>query len=721
MERAISLKSLKSNDLIGREERKLSFLNYSIKKIFNENTSREELLEALRLESITHQNIARAEKKRDSLQRIQKAIERRWEDLKDNPKRMINSVLDRPRKSIIMDRLIEESVDGNTHIVTEGEAIKTIVKDYFHNWTRKRDTNRALLTKWTKFYAPISSVDQAWYQELGREVDIEELGEIISALPNKKVPGQFNLQYEWFKHLPTKRGFIYPIPKTIDWGNNLGITRPITLLEAGLPRDDTQGPIHLINNIMEDARANKKELENIVLTVHGNTDPYKVEDGLDQGDIISSLMWRIFYDPLISRIAKSGLGYIMNECWTNDLYLKTQANINLEVAVAAYVDDTNWFAPDRSSMEQILNIADEFYTMNDIAINKTKSYLIAINTNKNHRELGVTMGEEVLLPVEKDYPIRSLGVYVTESGSKKFQQERMKKLTDYMTFILREKPITDKQAIYIFNAVVIPMLEYNLNDMTLTESECVKITSHFISTIKNKALLARTAPGALLYTKEAYNVVNLWVRQLQMHSSNLLSRLNDKRILGNSMRIRLQHLQNSFWSSQIVTETMDSIKVKRSYSLLNDILIICKQHELTFKLSSDIHKSLLIKGGKVTIEELLQEFDCYSQFRRGLRKRQILFLEQLSSFDRKRLVFWQELKAIQGKCPMSGIRFKYKFMEPEVSNTELWNGEYYEEGQDSIIAVHRIYGRAIKINYRTGNKNKNNYISIIPLNRRFNV
>ena len=59
-------------------------------------------------------------------------------------------------------------------------------------------------------------------------------------------------------------------------------------------------------------------------------------------------------------------------------------------------------------------------------------------------------------------------------------------------------------------------------------------------------------------------------------------------------------------------------------------------------------------------------------------------------------------------------------MMPEKSNTELWKAEYYDEGQDSIIAVHRIYGRAIKIDYRVG-KSKNNYVSIILLNRRFNV
>jgi len=69
-------------------------------------------------------------------------------------------------------------------------------------------------------------------------------------------------------------------------------------------------------------------------------------------------------------------------------------------------------------------------------------------------------------------------------------------------------------------------------------------------------------------------------------------------------------------------------------------------------------------------------------------------------------------------APSSSIRFKHKFMEPEVSNTELWKAEYYEESQDSIIAVQRIYGRAVKMDYRVGNKN--NYVSIIPLNRRFN-
>lgn len=70
-------------------------------------------------------------------------------------------------------------------------------------------------------------------------------------------------------------------------------------------------------------------------------------------------------------------------------------------------------------------------------------------------------------------------------------------------------------------------------------------------------------------------------------------------------------------------------------------------------------------------------------------------------------------------APSSDIRFKHRFIVPEVSNTELWKGEYYEEGCDSLIAVHRIMCRATKIgNVRVG---KQNYISITPLNRKFNL
>src|SRR5437588_11939034 len=88
----------------------------------------------------------------------------------------------------------------------------------------------------------------------------------------------------WFKAI------IYSIPKPGDWNLNLNKTRPITLLECprklymkiltnrlsniltsfshilgennfvALQGKSTIKPIHILNNIMEDARENKKEL-----------------------------------------------------------------------------------------------------------------------------------------------------------------------------------------------------------------------------------------------------------------------------------------------------------------------------------------------------------------------------------------------------------------------------------------------------------------------------
>ncbi|RHZ78512.1 hypothetical protein Glove_162g73 [Diversispora epigaea] len=132
---------------------------------------------------------------------------------------------------------------------------------------------------------------------------------------------------------------------------------------------------------------------NQVITVHGNTAEYKVKDGIDQGDIISPLLWRIFYEPLICRIANSKLEYVMSEKWVGNLHSGVRNRLKLRVSVAIYVDDTNWFASNRENMEKILKIANEFYCMNDIAINKSKSHLIAINVEESERTRRVKMGD----------------------------------------------------------------------------------------------------------------------------------------------------------------------------------------------------------------------------------------------------------------------------------------------------------------------------------------
>ncbi|CAG8752159.1 11847_t:CDS:1, partial [Dentiscutata erythropus] len=196
-ERTKSVKYIKSHDKFLKEKKKLSVLNIEIEKILINNRKYEELLYKFKEQSIRFQTIARVEKKKENFKKIQKTIEKRWENLKESPKKMINSILDKPRKSIIMDRLIVESESNSTtKIITDEAEIKTVVQKHFQNWTRKRNTNETMMKEWEKWYKPISTIDSNNYKNLLIEVSIDELEETICLLPNKKVTGQLGLQYE---------------------------------------------------------------------------------------------------------------------------------------------------------------------------------------------------------------------------------------------------------------------------------------------------------------------------------------------------------------------------------------------------------------------------------------------------------------------------------------------------------------------------------------------
>ena len=46
------------------------------------------------------------------------------------------------------------------------------------------------------------------------------------------------------------------------------------------------------------------------------TEEYHMNNGIDQGEIISPLLWIIYYNPLFCKIEnQAGLGYTMSNSW----------------------------------------------------------------------------------------------------------------------------------------------------------------------------------------------------------------------------------------------------------------------------------------------------------------------------------------------------------------------------------------------------------------------
>ena len=57
-----------------------------------------------------------------------------------------------------------------------------------------------------------------------------------------------------------------------------------------------------------------------VITNYRLTQEFTTEDGLDQGEVVSPLLWRIFYNPLLCEIQdKENLRYKMNVNWPTNL------------------------------------------------------------------------------------------------------------------------------------------------------------------------------------------------------------------------------------------------------------------------------------------------------------------------------------------------------------------------------------------------------------------
>ena len=80
------------------------------------------------------------------------------------------------------------------------------------------------------------------------------------------------------------------------------------------------------------------------------------------------------------------LGYEITTKQSTNITYNLTKELSHRQAVLAYADDTTWIAKSKEELQEIINISNEFYKINDIKINSKKSELIAININKTKRK-----------------------------------------------------------------------------------------------------------------------------------------------------------------------------------------------------------------------------------------------------------------------------------------------------------------------------------------------
>ncbi|GBC20729.2 hypothetical protein GLOIN_2v1479662 [Rhizophagus irregularis DAOM 181602=DAOM 197198] len=361
------------------------------------------------------------------------------------------------------------------------------------------------------------------------------------------------------------------------------------------------------------------ERKNKVFTPGGLTEEYDVQCGIDQGEIISPLLWIIYYDPLLSKIKNSGLGYNIDGKRVLNLYENIDEKVELNFPGLSYMDDTNFLSENKADLEKILEIADSFYNINDIKINKEKSELLW-KTKKGHNMseiVKIKFGNKDLIikPADKKGSVRILGVWFNAYNRREhvIAQIREEVRNCCETMILRKK-LSDKQMSFIFNVLIIPKIEYHAQMIILTEEECNSLIAPFRMLYKNKIGLARTAPNALMHTREFYNLKNFSDNQLQAKITNFIIQINDNNELGQVTRIRLYNLQELLL---LVDDPLSSLTV-------NDII----SHGFDVKNNNNSTKNLMkVPGGNVRIKDIIDsennrkiKKEIYDKLSHGLAK-----------------------------------------------------------------------------------------------------
>ena len=244
---------------------------------------------------------------------------------------------------------------------------------------------------------------------------------------------------------------------------------------AGLPGNSTESPIHMLNMIMENAKEENRELwllfqdmkkafdlvplESLelmlrklkvlvitisyimslykerqlkIITEYGLTEEITAGNSIDQGEVISPLMWRVFYDPLLDRVQnKTKLGYTVKLNIPAEAYCAIGKEIRQ--SAIAYADDTTWITNDKKQLEEIIKIVNEFFSMNDIQINGTKSKLIVINTKIPKEERKVIFGDAEVKVENEKVIVRALGIWLDSKMKETLIKNRVKGIVKQIT------------------------------------------------------------------------------------------------------------------------------------------------------------------------------------------------------------------------------------------------------------------------------------------------
>jgi hypothetical protein len=442
------------------------------------------------------------------------------------------------------------------------------------------------------------------------------------------------------------------------------------------------------------------------------SEEYYVNDGIDQGETWSPLLWRIFYDPLLVYLEnmKNETGYKL-ETHKNTMR-PIEEKLEIKFNCTSYMDDMTLISYNKDKMLNLVEICHEFFEINDIKANVNKYELIRVNS-KDELEINGTK----ITKVNDELGNRYLGFWFRYDNKRKIYIHRIKEIIDKAVKLLKWKTLTEKQITSIWNMVIIPKIEYQLNGVLLTKNECNNLMKTINKLCKNKGKLASTTPNCIIYDKNIIGLKNIFDVQLEMISKNLLYYANENSELGKVFKIKMRQMQEDYWTANCLGENGQLINFGKN-NYIGDALYILKEENFTicdYEIKNE-NNDHLITIGIIKLEDIFKEKE-YQHFRKSLVNKNLLYLEQCIKISEYKILKWKHLvrrnnNEIKGKIP----KWYHRLLEltTEDNSTRIINRKYQKiikantTNTWSTISSHQYNG--VDINTKsviTWNENNN--------------
>ena len=277
-------------------------------------------------------------------------------------------------------------------------------------------------------------------------------------------------------------------------------------------------------------------------------------------------------------------------------------------------------------MQAILNIATEFFDLNDIEINSSKTTSIVLNEKRTTNHTLTIKRQQIrdLQPGEKE---RYLGIYLSTQGIKQPTTSIIEQEINNTLQKIKRKAITDKQAHYILHHVLIPIVEYRSQATYLPPITTTRWDTKIRNAFRRKARLSKDHPIECLQHPNLYNIKSIADLQAESKITHMLIRLNTPGIVQDLVTQQIVKSQLTEWlpTNHLTKPVQHSFQSR--HLLIIGISEILHSHQIQIPIPKYPIKQT---PGSNTICDLVSHHD-YQRLYSFLRTHHIMYSHQIAN------------------------------------------------------------------------------------------